>query len=175
MFTRKSVIALLAACMMLLGFSITESAQAAPSQESVQTVRLNATVGNHSHKFYSCTVDNRRARAEIHYTISNNVFNLGFELKEILWETDWNDHPAFNANAARLDLETNPGFFTEVSPAWAGSASTLDDMPSWYSAIYSNQPLYSFNNTSTPQLRFRFYGVGAGSVGGRCDDLMSVE
>jgi hypothetical protein len=128
--------------------------------------------GYHSFTFYSCTVDGRRARAKIEYKTDNYVITLS----SVLYETEWNDHPAFDANAVRWDVEFNPSVWSEESPAWGGSSTTLDDMPSYYNRIYSSDRAgLVFDDDSALHQRVRFYGVGAGSAGGRCDDYAYIN
>lgn len=179
---RTRLIALVGALLMLIGVSASApTALAAPPPASasqtllsVQTVPLATTIGDHTATFYSCTVDNRRAKMELDYEVSI-VVGIGLEIEGVRYITDWNGHPPFNANAVRVDVESNPGSWSEISPAWGGSSTTLDDMPTNYIHTYSSLPWDSFNNTDTPQLRARFYGVGAGSIENRCDDKVNIQ
>lgn len=172
---RKLFIALFVAALALTG--VTTASASAPASVPYTTVYapLSVSLGNHNTTLYSDTVDGRRARAKIYYNVSDSLGWLTWELTGVTYETDWNSHPAFLGNAFRVDLEANPDFYVEASPAWGGSSTTLDDMPSYYAHSYSDQPLRTFQNTDTPAIRARFYGVGAGAIENRSDDYAAIE
>jgi hypothetical protein len=168
----------------LAGAAVAGPATASPAQASsavVTTVTPNyvevvaplvTADGLHYFTFYSCTVDGRRARAKIGYVTDHYTIRLS----SVLYETDWNDHPAFTANAVRWDVEYNPGVWAEESPEWGGSSTTLDDMPSYYNRLYSDAGgALVFDDDAPAHQRVRFYGVGAGSATGRCDDYAYVD
>jgi hypothetical protein len=176
---RKIIAALSVVLALIIGSAVASPAQADSAVTTTVTANYTEVVaplrtadGYHSFTFYSCTVDGRRARAKIEYKTDNYVITLS----SVLYETEWNDHQAFDANAVRWDVEFNPGVWSEESPAWGGSSTTLDDMPSYYNRIYSSDRAgLVFDDDSALHQRVRFYGVGAGSAGGRCDDYAYIN
>lgn len=172
----KKLAAVTIACLLLLFVSApAQSVPATPANYVEITAPLDATPGYHNHTFYSCTVDNRRAKMYVRYEIGFNDIRLD----TVYYETNWGGHPGFLANALRIDVEhraaSGPGIYVELSPAWGGSSADYDDVPSYLNRIYVGNAPVVIEPNGSPKMRVRFYGVGDGAVGGRCDDDYFIE
>lgn len=87
----------------------------------------------------------------------------------------WDTNPSRQLNALRVDLEYTQGSYREVSPTWGGSSTSLDDVStsfdqvptevaSWPTGNWNGLGWFTFNNTNTPQMRIRCYGMGPGAA-----------
>jgi hypothetical protein len=177
---RRFFIGLLSAVLILCGMGAS-SAPASTVEKGGYTditFRLEPSQGYHNNTFYSCTVDNRRARIYMRYIIGDGAVTNSFTLDEFHYETAWNSHPAFNANAVRIRWTPYPNQWSDLDYyPWGQSSTTLDDMPSEYWRIYSGEPGFIYQPGFNPLMTIRVWGVGAGAATTACnaDGTYSLE
>lgn len=109
------------------------------------------------------------------YRLDSNTFRIRNTGEGYGWNWNTTDGGSgkFHMNAICLDWEDTPGHYSQYLCQWA-PPSTVDDVPLNGPQSINNAFFVDFNTAGDPQLRFRFYGVGAGSIENRIDDYVPI-